>query len=62
MSNDPLMMVFRVWTETSLALAKVMEQEGIEFLAPTIQLASSKQGRLSLEIIDPKTVAEEKAA
>lgn len=62
MSNDPLMMVFRVWTETSLALAKVMEQEGIELLAPTIQLTSGKQGRLSLEIIDPKAVAEEKAA
>lgn len=62
MSNDPLMMVFRAWTETSLALAKVMEQEEIELLAPTIQLASGKQGRLSLEIIDPKAVAEEKAA
>lgn len=62
MSNDPLMMVFGAWTETSLALAKVMEQEGIEFLAPTIQLTSGKQGRLSLEIIDPKAVAEEKAA
>lgn len=62
MSNDPLMMVFRAWTETSLALAKVMEQEEIELLAPTIQLASGKQGRLSLEIVDPKAVAEEKVA
>ena len=62
MSNDPLMMVFRAWTETSLALAKVMEQKEIDLLAPTIQLASGKQGRLSLEIVDPKAVAEEKVA
>ncbi len=52
----------QAWTETSLALAKVMEQEEIELLAPTLHLANGKTVRLSLEIIDLEAAAEEKVA
>lgn len=61
MSNKPLTMAMREWVEASSALAKIMEQEKMKSLAPTIQLASGKQGRLSLEIVD-KTETQEKAA
>ncbi|WP_298642494.1 molybdopterin biosynthesis protein MoeC [uncultured Cardiobacterium sp.] len=61
MSNDPLTMAMRKWVEASSELAKIMEQEKIKSLAPTIQLASGKQGRLTLEIVD-KAEMQEKAA
>lgn len=61
MSNKPLMMTMRKWVEVSLVLAKVMEQEGIELLAPKLHLANGKEIRLSLEIVD-KTEVQEKAA
>lgn len=62
MSNNPLMVTMRKWVEVSLVLAKVMEQKEIELLAPKLHLANGKEIRLSLEIFDPKAVAEEKAA
>ena len=52
MSNKPLTMAMREWVEASSALAKIMEQEKMKSLAPTIQLASGKQGSLSLELVD----------
>lgn len=61
MSNKPLMVTMRKWVEVSLVLAKVMEQEGIELLAPKLHLANGKEIRLSLEIVD-KTEVQEKAA
>ena len=61
MSNKPLMMTMRKWVEVSLVLAKVMEQEGIELLAPKLHLANGKEIRLSLEIVD-KTEVQEKGA
>ena len=36
MSNNLLMVTMRKWVEVSLVLAKVMEQEGIELLAPKL--------------------------
>jgi len=56
------MVTMRKWVEVSLVLAKVMEQKEIELLAPKLHLANGKEIRLSLEIFDPKAVAEEKAA
>ena len=61
MSNNPLMVTMRKWVEVSLVLAKVMEQEEIELLAPKLHLANGKEIRLSLEIVD-KTEVQEKAA
>ncbi len=61
MSNKPLMVTMRKWVEVSLVLAMVMEQEGIELLAPKLHLANGKEIRLSLEIVD-KTEVQEKAA
>ncbi|MFC2752346.1 MAG: hypothetical protein ACFN9G_03255 [Cardiobacterium sp.] len=61
MSNNLLMVTMRKWVEVSLVLAKVMEQEGIELLAPKLHLANGKEIRLSLEIVD-KTEVQEKAA
>ena len=61
MSNKPLMGTMRKWVEVSLVLAMVMEQEGIELLAPKLHLANGKEIRLSLEIVD-KTEVQEKAA
>ena len=61
MSNNPLMVTMRKWVEVSLVLAMVMEQEGIELLAPKLHLANGKEIRLSLEIVD-KTEVQEKAA
>ena len=61
MSNNLLMVTMRKWVEVSLVLALVMEQEGIELLAPKLHLANGKEIRLSLEIVD-KTEVQEKAA
>ena len=61
MSNNLLMVTMRKWVEVSLVLAKVMEQEGIELLAPKLHLANGKEIRLSLESVD-KTEVQEKAA
>ena len=61
MSNKPLMVTMRKWVEVSLVLAMVMEQEGIELLAPKLHLANGKEIRLSLEIVD-KTEVQEKGA
>ena len=61
MSNKSLMVTMRKWVEVSLVLAMVMEQEGIELLAPKLHLANGKEIRLSLEIVD-KTEVQEKAA
>lgn len=61
MSNNLLMVTMRKWVEVSLVLAMVMEQEGIELLAPKLHLANGKEIRLSLEIVD-KTEVQEKAA
>ncbi|WP_314776668.1 hypothetical protein [Cardiobacterium hominis] len=62
MSNNLLMVTMRKWVEVSLVLTKVMEQEGIELLAPKLHLANGKEIRLSLEIIDLEAAAEEKVA
>ena len=62
MSNNLLMVTMRKWVEVSLVLAKVMEQEGIELLAPKLHLANGKEIRLSLELIDLEAAAEEKVA
>ena len=61
MSNNLLMVTMRKWVEVSLVLTKVMEQEGIELLAPKLHLANGKEIRLSLEIVD-KTEVQEKGA
>ena len=61
MSTNLLMVTLRTWVEVSLVLALVMEQEGIELLAPKLHLANGKEIRLSLEIVD-KTEVQEKAA
>lgn len=44
----------QAWINASLELAAVMEVQGMTRIAPVLQLASGKDGELSLRIVTPE--------
>ena len=44
----------QAWINASLELAAVMEAQGMTRIAPVLQLASGKDGELSLRIVTPE--------
>ena len=52
MKNDQQAM--QAWINASLELAAVMEVQGMTRIAPVLQLASGKDGELSLRIVTPE--------
>ena len=44
----------QTWINASLELAAVMEVQGMTRIAPVLQLASGKDGELSLRIVTPE--------
>lgn len=54
MNQKDLETVLQAWINASLELAAVMEAQGMTRIAPVLQLASGKDGELSLRIITPE--------
>ncbi len=54
MNQKDLETVMQAWINASLELAAVMEAQGMTRIAPVLQLASGKDGELSLRIVTPE--------
>ena len=54
MNQKDLETVLQAWINASLELAEVMEAQGMTRIAPVLQLASGKDGELSLRIVTPE--------
>ena len=54
MNQKDLETVLQAWINASLELAAVMEAQGMTRIAPVLQLASGKDGELSLRIVTPE--------
>ena len=54
MNQKDLETVLQAWINASLELAAVMEVQGMTRIAPALQLASGKDGELSLRIVTPE--------
>lgn len=54
MNQKDLETVLQAWINASLELAAVMEVQGMTRIAPVLQLASGKDGELSLRIVTPE--------
>lgn len=54
MDQKDLETVLQAWINASLELAAVMEEQGMTRIAPVLQLASGKDGELSLRIVTPE--------
>ena len=54
MNKKDLETVMQAWINASLELAAVMEAQGMTRIAPVLQLASGKDGELSLRIVTPE--------
>ena len=50
----------QAWIDASLALATVMEEEGITRLAPTLSTGRGNDAELSLRIINPEGADEDR--
>lgn len=51
MNQKDLETVLQAWINASLELAAMMEAQGMTRIAPVLQLASGKDGELSLRIV-----------
>lgn len=60
MNQKDLETVLQAWINASLELAAVMEAQGMTRIAPVLQLASGKDGELSLRIVTPEEEDEDR--